>query len=494
MAKSEEESALSTPRLARAGAVMAACSVAKVGLQLLVLPVMARLIGPAEFGLYALALPTVTFLQMLAGGGLGNSLARESETSDPVWSTAFWAVLLSCGVLAGVVVAWSFILAGIAHQPRLPAIMSTLALSLLLVAATILPGARLVRRGRLAFSAITDLSSFVIAAVVGILLAWKGLGVWSLVAQYLCGVTIVAVVLNCAAPYLPRLYFRLRELWPHLVVGGAVAGARMSDFLGRLLESAIVSRFLGSAVLGAYSLGNQVPRFVCEAVSNPTWSSLYVQSLRNDDELARRSYLGLSRLVGLALCPFAALAAAMTPTVVPLVMGPAWRAAIPVIAIVLPTYSLSVIGGLATAVLNARGRSDIGFWATTGVAAARVLATCLAPLAGLSAVAIGIGTANVLYAVGIVIVAAPLIGCSPVSVLAELRGALASAAVGGGVCLAMLHLHPAGLAWSAVSFVCAASASLIALALVEQRRLKDDFGLLVQVIAPKRAALALDQG
>jgi len=494
MADTGAEPALSAPNLARAGAVMAVCSIAKVGLQLLVLPIMARLIGPAEFGLYALALPTVTFLQMLAGAGLGNSLARESESSDPVWSTAFWAVLLSCSALAAVVVAWSFILAGIAHQPRLPPIMATLAVSLLIVASTILPGARLVRRGRLAFSAITDLTAFAIAAAVGILLAWRGLGVWSLVAQYLCSVTVTSLVLNSAAPYVPRLYFRLRDLVPHLVVGGAVAGARMSDFLGRLAESAIISRFLGSAVLGAYSLGNQVPRFVCEAVSNPTWSSLYVQSLRNDEALARRSYLALSRLVGLALCPFAALAAAMTPTVVPMVMGPAWQAAVPVIAIVLPTYSLSVIGGLTTAVLNARGRSDVGFWATTCVASARVLATCLAPLAGLPAVAIGIGTANVVYAAGIVIVAAPLIGCRRTSVLAELRGALASAAVGGGVCLAMLHLHSAGLAWSAVSFVSAAAASLLTLALVEQRRLKDDFGMLVQIIAPKRSALVLDQG
>src|SRR5450755_2122761 len=37
-----------------------AVNVIKVILQLLLLPIMARLLGPSEFGLYALALPTVS--------------------------------------------------------------------------------------------------------------------------------------------------------------------------------------------------------------------------------------------------------------------------------------------------------------------------------------------------------------------------------------------------------------------------------------------------
>src|SRR5262252_9299175 len=61
----------------------------KVGLQLLLLPVMARLLGPEEFGLYALVLPTIAFVTTLADGGLGTTLVREPESSSFVWSSAF---------------------------------------------------------------------------------------------------------------------------------------------------------------------------------------------------------------------------------------------------------------------------------------------------------------------------------------------------------------------------------------------------------------------
>ncbi|MBV9561730.1 MAG: oligosaccharide flippase family protein, partial [Bradyrhizobium sp.] len=79
-----------------------AVSVAKIAIQLLLLPVMGRLLGPDEFGVFALALPVITFVILLADGGLGASLAREDESSTLVWSSAFWALLLMGFALAGV--------------------------------------------------------------------------------------------------------------------------------------------------------------------------------------------------------------------------------------------------------------------------------------------------------------------------------------------------------------------------------------------------------
>jgi len=68
-------------------------NILKAVLQLLLLPVMARLLGPNEFGLYALALPTISLVTLLADGGLGNTLVREEESSTLVWSSAYWALL-----------------------------------------------------------------------------------------------------------------------------------------------------------------------------------------------------------------------------------------------------------------------------------------------------------------------------------------------------------------------------------------------------------------
>ena len=69
-------------RLALGTLLGGAANLCRVCLQIVMLPVMARLLGPNEYGLYALAMPTITFVTMLADGGLGSSLARESEADE----------------------------------------------------------------------------------------------------------------------------------------------------------------------------------------------------------------------------------------------------------------------------------------------------------------------------------------------------------------------------------------------------------------------------
>ncbi len=95
-----------------------AANVAKIGVQLVMLPLMAHLLGPSEFGLYALALPTVSFCMILADGGLAASLAREPLESVLVWSTSFWLVLAVGVALSVSVIGWGYVLAALSHEPR----------------------------------------------------------------------------------------------------------------------------------------------------------------------------------------------------------------------------------------------------------------------------------------------------------------------------------------------------------------------------------------
>src|ERR1700691_308957 len=121
----------------------------KICIQLVMLPLMARLLGPDEYGLYSLAMPIIMFMMMLADGGLGASLAREPESNDAVWSSAFWALLISGFVMAAIVIVSSFFLAAAAHHPRLPFIIMALSPCVILFVLSVPAGTRLVRRARL---------------------------------------------------------------------------------------------------------------------------------------------------------------------------------------------------------------------------------------------------------------------------------------------------------------------------------------------------------
>jgi len=69
---------------------MAAVNAAKFGLQLAVLPILARILDPSSFGLVALAMPFVLAASVICDFGLGSAIVRERETSRELESTIFW--------------------------------------------------------------------------------------------------------------------------------------------------------------------------------------------------------------------------------------------------------------------------------------------------------------------------------------------------------------------------------------------------------------------
>ena len=300
-------------RFAFNAAAGGAANLVKIGIQLLLLPVMARLLGPAEFGLYALALPTIFLFTTLAEGGLGASLAREKETETAIWSTAFWALLASCTLMGVLAIGGGFVLATISGQSRLVGLMALLSLSFPLLALTALPAARLVRRGNLVIHSVADLAATLIGAGAAVSLALLGAGAWALAIQYVLGWTVTCAVMNAAAFERPTLEFRLASLKSHAVTGGSLIGSRLAELFGRQIENLMFGRVFGAANLGSYTFSNQVSRFLCEAAGNPIWGALYSHALREDARAVEPLHATLSRLLASALFPASALLAAAAP-------------------------------------------------------------------------------------------------------------------------------------------------------------------------------------
>jgi len=53
--------------------------------------VLARLLTPADYGLIAMALFVVGFMQAIARCGLTNALISRQEVTDDDWSSVYWA-------------------------------------------------------------------------------------------------------------------------------------------------------------------------------------------------------------------------------------------------------------------------------------------------------------------------------------------------------------------------------------------------------------------
>ena len=146
---------------------------------------LARLLLPEDFGLIALATTFISFASIFATQGFTTALVQRSELEPEHLDTAFWSNL-SLGVLFTLItVGSSGFIAKIYHQPKLKLVICWLSLIFIINAFKQVQEAVLTRQLCFKVLAIRSLVVSFIGGIAGIIAAFSGLGVWSLIVHNL---------------------------------------------------------------------------------------------------------------------------------------------------------------------------------------------------------------------------------------------------------------------------------------------------------------------
>jgi O-antigen/teichoic acid export membrane protein len=462
-------------------------NIIKVALQVLLLPVMARLLGPNEFGLYALALPTVSLVALLADGGLGATLMREQETNLLLWSSAFWALMFMGVALALGTSGVGILIGHLANQPRLPGIIALLSFSLVCMTLTVVPGCRLVRRKHLGIMAFADLASNLIGTIVAVTMAWYGAGAWSLAAQYVSAYAVKATIVNLAAFHVPAAKFSLATLRPHLVSGGILIVSRIFEYAGRMTENFLIDRIFGTALVGSYNFSNQVSKFVTDAASNVAWSAIYVQALTEDKGKVIILHRQLCRLLGVVLFPATFLAAAAAPELIVWMLGPKWPDLTFLLRVFLPLYALSAICGQTAPLLLAYGRFDIQLWCMIGLSLGRVLAAGVGYWIGLEGAVYGVAVVTIAFCLAMIVLPAEVTGSRPIPLLAGLVRPAISSVVATVAFLLLKTTLPQDIVGTLVCLVAGFTVYLLCMVLIDRKGLTEDWNSARRIMFPGRS-------
>jgi PST family polysaccharide transporter len=337
---------------------MGLVNAARLGLQLLILPILARLLGPEAFGLIGLAMPFILLSSMLADAGLGTALMRQRNPSAELEFTVFW-ISTSIGVsLTLLLCVLSWPVSRIFARPDLAPVLATLSLILTLGGAMAVANARIARRREFGVFAIADVLSTVVSASFGIGAALLGLGVWSLVIQQLVLWLTKAVWLFPASKFRPQFVCRLDLARPFLGFGINSAAANLSDIIGRNLPPLVVGGTLGVTPLGHYSMAYQLTRVAELVISGPINLSILTAVARTADrEQACVLVMGSLRIIIAALAFLFCGLALTADLATGLLLGPLWADTAPVLAALAPAGFLICLYSFMGAVLLGLGNS-----------------------------------------------------------------------------------------------------------------------------------------
>jgi lipopolysaccharide exporter len=312
------------------------------------LVVLARLIPPAAFGPYAVAVVVQELAIGIQGQGVSSALVQR-PTADREHLQAGQALGLSTGlVLTGL----TYLAASVLVEPIFGAPTATLvALSsplFVVYAIGTVPFAILRRRFDFRRLSILDVANTSVRLGVSIGLAVAGLGAKSLVLAALAGGVAFSAGAWCSAPPpLPR--FRRGPVRDLLGYGLSASLASISWVGFRNCDYAIIAARVGTLQSGiyfrAYTLAIEYQRKISDVMVTVAFPIL----ARTADQEQLHVLRGqMVRVLTATLFPMLTLLAVLAPVLVPWLLGAAWVPA------VMPTQILA-IGGASTLVIDTTG-------------------------------------------------------------------------------------------------------------------------------------------
>lgn len=157
----------------------------RYGITLLTSIVLARILGPEEFGITAIVTVFITFANVFVQNGFGFAIIQKKDATNKEFTfVLLFNVVVSIGIYLFI-----FIIAPIAERyyemDGLSTIIRVMSLSVIVAAVGNIQQAYVSKRLEFKKLFISTLSAVMISGIVGVVMALTGYGVWSLVVQHL---------------------------------------------------------------------------------------------------------------------------------------------------------------------------------------------------------------------------------------------------------------------------------------------------------------------
>lgn len=320
-----------TRRTLKGAAWLGGASIARLGLRLISVGILARLLTPHEYGITAAALVVMEFAFVLYSLGLAPALIQRREVRDEHVATAFSASL-GMAAIAGIGM-WSAapLAANLMGIPELRDVLKVLAFTAPFGAFSALCEALLARSMRTKSIALRPLFTFIFANFfVAIPLAYYGCGYWSLIAMHIAEVLVGTAVFAFAArdllvrPGLSRPAFR--ELWP-MSLGFSITEPAL--YFGANIDSFLIARLLGADALGLYSRASFVSKNALNLFGTIARVAAFpaMAKIQTEQDRLQRAVLKILLTIAIITMPASAFSFIFAGEIVDLLLGHQWISA-----------------------------------------------------------------------------------------------------------------------------------------------------------------------
>lgn len=321
----------------------------------------ANQVGPAAVGAIAILNVFIVIANDLVDGGMASSLIRSPQPDQRDYSTVFYTNLFFSLFIYGILFILSPFIADFYDLPVLKSVLRIYGLCVVFQSFLLIQRTRLTKSMDFKTQTVISIPSTIGGGVIGLIFAYNGWGIWSLVILAVSKLIIEVILYNLIVKWKPSLYFNKKRLFYHFNYGYKLTLSGILNNVFNNIYSLVIGRYIGLSTLGLYDKSMQLRQILLQNISmslNKVTFPLFAQ-IRKDKIRLKEMYRNLMVVVFAFTSMLLLILNLNAENLFKLIFNPEWYAGIPYFKLICLAGLLFPLHSYNLNILKVNGKSGL---------------------------------------------------------------------------------------------------------------------------------------
>jgi teichuronic acid exporter len=336
-------------------------NISSSGITFLIGIILARILSPAEFGLIGMITIFIAVSNSIVDSGFSSALIQKVETKNIDFNTVFYFNLCLAITLYLILFFCAPAISRFFEEPILSSITRVMGTLLIINAFAIVQRTLLMKEVDFKTQTKISLIASIISGFVGIGMALKGFGVWSLVGQQVSRQFLNSVFLWGFNAWRPAWEFSVQSFQELFGFGSKLLISSLIDTIYRNIYYLIIGKFYSAEQLGQYTRADQFNAIFSSNLTSVVQKVSYpvLCSIQDDEERLKQAYQRVIKSTMLVTFACMLGLAAIAKPLILVLIGAKWMQAVIYLQIICFAGMLYPLHAINLNMLMVKGRSDL---------------------------------------------------------------------------------------------------------------------------------------
>lgn len=325
--------------------------------------ILARLLSPREYGLIGMVITFTILTQPFINSGFSQALIRKKNCTDTEFSTVFYFNLFAGIFFYAIIYLAAPYISTFFNEPELTRITRVMALIIVIDAATIIQSTILTKDVNFKLITKIGIAASIVSGIIGVVMAFNGFGVWSLVFRNMADHFIKSLLLWINNRWKPKKVFSLPALKELFGFSSKLLASAILDKVYYNIYTLVIAKYFSAKELGLFIRAKMFKDLIAQNLSEmvgnvsfPVLASIQEEPQKLKDTY-KRIFTSINFIVWVALFILAAIA---EPLIITLI-GEQWVDSVIYLQLLCFVGVFYPVHALTKKVLFVYGRSGLFF-------------------------------------------------------------------------------------------------------------------------------------